>query len=172
MTWMSATTEARVVLGVTLNTALREAEQYMREAEAQHEKVKADPLFTEADRRASLTEVTLSHRALALLRPLAEMLPAHDEDAPMVLTTAHRVEHPPAPGWSRAPEEVMGNTIGSLARALYAMAGTSHFDVHVSDTGLFHVFVDRAKAAGFLQAMNAIFGDGPMPSMSKLPVPT
>ena len=54
----------------------------MREAEAQHARIKADPLFTEADQRASLTEVLLAHRVLALLRPAAEMCPATpDEDS-------------------------------------------------------------------------------------------
>lgn len=142
MTWSSPATQARVDLGTVIHAAIAQAEDFMREAEAQHARVKADPLFTDADHRASLTEVTLSHRALALLRPLAEMLPVVPEETPIVVPTAHRVVHPPAPGWSRAPEEVMGGTIGGLARALYVMAKCDHFDLHLNDVGSLRIYIN------------------------------
>jgi hypothetical protein len=132
--------QARMDLGARVAEALSNAEEFMREAEAQHAKVAADPFFTDADRRASLTEVLLSHRAIGLLRHLAEMLPAPPEDAPLIVPTAHRIEHPPKPGWSRAPAEVMGGTVGGLAHSLLATAGCQHFDLHVSDSGAMHVF--------------------------------
>ena len=82
MTWTNPTTLARIDLCNVIALALSHAEEFMREAEAQHARIKADPLFTEADQRASLTEVLLAHRVLALLRPAAEMCPATpDEDS-------------------------------------------------------------------------------------------
>jgi hypothetical protein len=141
----TAVIQARMDLGARVAEALSNAEEFMREAEAQHAKVAADPFFTDADRRASLTEVLLAHRAIGLLRQLAEMLPAPPDDAPPIVPTAHRVEHPPKLGWSRAPAEVMGGTVGGLARALYTMAGCKHFDLHVSnsDAGDMCIFYDR-----------------------------
>ncbi len=159
MTWTNPTTQARINLGNVLALALSHADEFMREAEAQHAKVKADPFFTEADQRASLTEVLLAHRVLALLRPAAEMCPATPDDTPVVVPTANRVVHPPAPGWSRAPEEVMGSTVGSLALALYSLAGCKHFDLHVDDDGHHHLICDGAtNAQGAYMAMHSIFG--------------
>ena len=158
----TAVIQARVDLGARVAEALSNAEEFMREAEAQHAKVAADPFFTDTDRRASLTEVLLSHRAIGLLRHLAEMLPAPPEDAPLIVPTAHRVEHPPKPGWSRAPAEVMGGTVGGLARALYIMAKCAHFDLHVSNDGK-HLCIFHDQSAGISgvhAAMTAIFGSG------------
>lgn len=158
----TAVIQARMDLGARVAEALSNAEEFMREAEAQHAKVAADPFFTDADRRASLTEVLLSHRAIGLLRHLAEMLPAPPEDVPLIVSTAHRVKHPPAPLWARAPVEVMGGTVGGLARALYTMAKCTHFDLHVSDNGKhLCIFHDQsAVSSGVHAAMTAIFGSG------------
>ena len=57
----------RAELGAVIVTALQAGEAFMREAESQHRAA--------ADRRASLTEVLLAHRAVAILRSLADMLP-------------------------------------------------------------------------------------------------
>lgn len=172
MKWTTVV-QARMDLGARVAEALSNAEEFMCEAEAQHAKVAADPFFTDADRRASLTEVLLSHRALGLLRHLAEMLQAPPEDAPPIIPTAHRVEHPPKPGWSRAPAEVMGGTVGGLARALYTMAGCRHFDLHINDTGHLCVWCDtQTNYAGVHQAVSAAFGDLTRPLCADLPVPT
>lgn len=170
MKWTTVV-QARMDLGGRVAEALSNAEEFMREAEAQHTKVVADPLFTDADRRASLTEVLLSHRALGLLRHLAEMLPAPSEDAPLIVPTAHRVEHPPKPGWSRAPAEVMGGTVGGLARALYTMAGCRHFDLHVHDEDAVSVRVfcdDGTNAMQVHCAIWAVFGRGTRTVVSSL----
>lgn len=165
--------QARMDLGARVAEALSNAEEFMREAEAQHAKVAADPFFTDTDRRASRTEVLLSHRAIGLLRHLAEMLPAPPEDAPLIVPTAHRVEHPPKPGWSRAPAEVMGGTVGGLARALYTMAGCRHFDLHVNDDGEMLVWCDfTARYPGVHEAFRAVFGILQRPFIADLPVPT
>ena len=160
MKWTTVV-QARMDIGTRIAESLSGAEEFMREAEAQHAKVVADSFFTDADRRASLTEVLLSHRALGLLRHLAEMLPAPPEDAPLIVPAAHRVEHPPKPGWSRAPAEVMGGTVGGLARALYTMAGCKHFDLHVRNEGLqLHLHLDpKTNAMGAFQAVSAVFGE-------------
>jgi len=165
MTWTNPVTQTRVDLGQIVASALSMAEEYKTEAEAQHEKVKADPLYDEADRHASLSEVLLSHRALALLRPLSELVSAGDPDAPPIVPTAHRFVHQPAPGWSRAPAEVMGGTVGGLARALYTMGKCTHFDIHVRDDGAkWRVWVDPdAKIVGSSRAIAAAFGEGVVP---------
>lgn len=168
MTWANPTTQARVDFGQVLAAALEAGREYMREAEAQHARVKADAFFTEADRRASLTEVTLAHRAVSMLGPIAAMFPAASDETPTEVT-AHRVVHPPAPGWSRAPDEVIGGLVGSLARALHSLAGCKHFDLHVSDSGGLHLYVDDAtKIAGSFQAIAAVFGDQTRPFVSSL----
>lgn len=173
MKWTTVV-QARMDLGGRVAEALSGAEELIREAEAQHAKVVADPFFTDADRRASLTEVLLSHRVLGLLRHLAEMLPAPAEDAPIIVPTAHRVEHSPKPGWSRAPAEVMGGTVGGLARALHTMAGCKHFDLHVHDSGSIGVWCDhQTKYVGAFQAIHAVFGDQKHPVViADLPVTT
>lgn len=70
---MPHTAQARVELGAVIVTALRAGEAFMREAESQHQ--------VAADRRASLTEVLLAHRVVAVLRSLADMLPAAAQGA-------------------------------------------------------------------------------------------
>lgn len=153
-TTSTSATQTRLALGDAIAVALRLGEEFMREAEAQHAKISS------LNRRASLSEVTLSHRALALLRPLAEMLPAAPEDTQPVLPTAHRVANPPALGWSRAPEEVMGGTVGGLARALHTMARCLEFDLHVNDDGRSMLLVDRTTSIhAAREALKAVFGD-------------
>ena len=146
MTRVNPTTQARCDLGQLLAAALSLGEEYTREAEAQHAKVKADSFFTEADRRASLTEVMLSHRALAMLRPLAEMLPAENDEAPPRVPTAHRVVHPPAQGWSRVPDD--GIDALALAMGLRNVGHVTYYDLHVADGGgRMHLFVDHLAPA-------------------------
>lgn len=167
MTWTNPTTLARIDLGNVLALALSHAEEFMREAEAHHKAIGGDVLNPNgADQRASLSECLLSHRVVCMLRQLAEMLPATPDETPVVVPTAHRVVHPPAPGWSRAPEEVIGSTVGSLARALYSLSGCKHFDLHVAEAGgdLWRVWVDpEATVAGSYHAVAVVFGEHATP---------
>ena len=70
------TAHARADLGASIALALSDAEDYMATAEAQHKAIGGDVIFNDADQRASLSECLLSHRVVAMLRQLAEMVPA------------------------------------------------------------------------------------------------
>lgn len=71
------TAQACEHLGEVIAFALDEAEEYMRVAEAHHKAIGGDVLNPNgANQRASLGECLLSHRVVAMLRQLAEMVPA------------------------------------------------------------------------------------------------
>ena len=155
---MTDAAHARADLGASIALALSDAEEYMATAEARHKAIGGDVLNPNGDdQRASLGECLLSHRVVCMLRQLAEMVPA-----PTVVHVARRAEHSPAPAWARASEEVMGGTIGGLARALYEMAKCTSFDLHVSENGKHMcIFHDHsAEASGVHAAMTEIFGSG------------
>lgn len=161
---------ARWDLCESIASALANAEAFMREVEAHHAALIAGP-HTEAQRYASLSDVLLSHRVLGLLRPASEALPHAPAQTVTTPPAARRVVHPPAPGWARAPEEVMGGTIGGLAHSLHTMAGCKHFDLHVDqDDGYLWLLCDGGtKASASYATMAQVFPNASNPIISGLP---
>ena len=73
---MTDAAQARANLCASVALALSDAEDYMATAEALHKSIGGDVLNPNgADQRASLGECLLSHRVVAMLRQLAEMVP-------------------------------------------------------------------------------------------------